>query len=71
MADSFSDKTEFQKRFNFWTALGIAICSSGSVCKLLVPSRSCHSLLSRAVGGEGWATSLAQGMTGGGPVTLM
>ncbi|KAH7143724.1 putative GABA permease [Dactylonectria macrodidyma] len=42
---------KFRKKFNFWTALGIAICSSGSW--------------------EGWVTSLAQGMTGGGSVGLL
>ncbi|KAK7428038.1 hypothetical protein QQZ08_005470 [Neonectria magnoliae] len=40
-----------KKRFNFWTAFGIAVCTSGAW--------------------EGWTASIAQGLTGGGPVGLL
>ncbi|KAF7558184.1 hypothetical protein G7Z17_g129 [Cylindrodendrum hubeiense] len=44
-------RTTVKKRFNFWTAFGIAVCTSGAW--------------------EGWTASIAQGLTGGGPVGLL
>ncbi|KAK7222318.1 hypothetical protein V2G26_010321 [Clonostachys chloroleuca] len=41
---------QIKKRFNFWTAVGISVCTSGAW--------------------EGWTASIAQGLTGGGPVGL-
>ncbi|KAH6972373.1 GABA permease [Ilyonectria sp. MPI-CAGE-AT-0026] len=46
-----SQTPHVKKRFNFWTAFGIAVCTSGAW--------------------EGWTASIAQGLTGGGPVGLV
>lgn len=67
-----------KKRFNFWTAFGIAICTSGAVrhfleeTLLLLPLGLARFKLTFInVQWEGWTASIAQGLSGGGSVALL
>lgn len=66
-------KTE--KRFNFWTAFGVAVCTSGAVCSLhfapSISSDNCMTDKHPRRQWEGWTASIAQGISGGGSVGLM